>query len=205
MLLPSDIAAAQNSQLTPNAQASLRSVSTVRSVTLATAEYTEYPVAPLGTQLVVISYTFPTGIVSAGTHVHVHLYGAMEGVVGGFSPTIWFNQPNDTNITQVSYGSSGATDSWILDADFSLSTAGATIGNRFGVENSQPGRNSPSLTIRGMIDFKVGGPIGIVDERINTRTAPPPDTVFTTAPLQLFVTFLSDIAFTVHGGYMEAL
>jgi len=206
MLISSDISAASNSGLRPLGISAIKSVATVRAATVATVQYTEYPVAPLGTENVVISYTFDPNSISVGTQVRARVYGTMDASVGGFSPTIWVAQPNNTNITQVSYGSSGTLDSWIIDAVFSFSVYNDVTGVPFTSRNQGRPSSTSSMAIRGLVDLKTGGPLGIIDERMNTVLPLfTPNLVDGSQPMQLYVSINSDIPFTVHGGWMEAL
>ena len=62
------------------------------------------------------------------------------------------------------------------------------------------------MAVRGLVDLKTGGPLGIVDERMNTVLPLfTPNLVDGSQPMQLYVSINSDIPFTVHGGWMEAL
>jgi hypothetical protein len=206
MLISSDITAASNSGLRPGAIAAIKTLATVRAVTLATTGYTEYPVAPLGTENILLSYTFPPNTVTPGTQVRVRLYGQTEAVAGGFSPTVWVAQPIGTAVTLLSYGASGAAETWILDAAFSFSAFGDATTPFTSRSQNRTG-SSQAMEVRGFVDLRTGLPGGIIDERMNVVPPPPPapPMVVVNQPIQVYVSLMSDIAFNVQGGWMEAL
>jgi hypothetical protein len=207
MLTPTDTAALQNGRLSPNAQTAVAQVAGVRAVTLATAQFASYPVS---SDSVILSYTFPAGVVAAGNQVRIMAYGEVTSPLGrSFSPSVLVTQSSAVQAIGVLYQTQPGTCQWVINAAVSFNTPGITGSVPVYKRGQYTSDVKPNdvLAVGSMVHLENRFAATSVDEDIAVTTDPNTLLINNYAPVEidLSINTGSDVTFTVLGGWIEAM
>jgi len=225
MLLPTDSAAIQGSRLLPNAQAALNSTLSVRTATVSTIQYASYTPATY----TLASFTFPAYTVNAGSQVLVRVFGTARNTSGGplpFVPSVLVEQQSPTTAIVASWSVDmyGDSTAWEME---SVVTFSAPFTSTPASTTKQPPKVSSTykgntLVVGGVMRLLqsdaglTGG--GVAGGTILSAVGPPTQSfliatldpnnvsrIDRSQPVAVRLDIVSDVDFTVQGGWIEAM
>lgn len=206
MLLPSDIAAAQNSGFSPAGQKAVRGVAVVRAATLETATFATYPAS---TQSAIISHVFPGGSFVSGSQVRFMLWGQIANVSGtpkSFSPSVYVTQNAAIQSAAFLYTAPNGTSEWVLEGAVSFSVPGPAA-TTLPTSREQAQSASTMLAAGSLIRLSNRTGVGVIAQ--DMAVVADPNTLlidnFQPVGISVQVTTGASETFTVLGGWMEGL
>lgn len=205
MLTAFDVAASQNSSLSPSAREALNVMSASRAAIVATAQFADYPASA---DSVILTQTFPAGAFVAGNQVRIFAYGTFfnaAGVTDSFSPSVYVTQGSSIQAVGVLYANFTATGRWVIDGVVSFSVPGpAQMGPSD--KRVSPQAQSGVLVVGSMVRYNATK-AGTFNQDIGVTSDPNTLQVDNSQPvgIALSVNTGANTTFKVMGGWMEAL